>query len=168
MNYFFYVISSFVLLIIQTVILADLHLFHYSYDFLLVLVLYLGLFRPISEGLPMSVFLGIFMDGISGGPFWVYTTTYVWYFIFMRWLIQYLHAGSMVLLPFALSIGVFLENLFLMIVFTGGSGEPISIKSMHIIAYQMIWAFFTGPIWMFLLKKIHKKVLVYSSAGDQS
>ncbi len=168
MIYFFYLILSFMITLLQTVILTNIPLFNHFYDLFLVIVLYIGLFRPISEGLPIVLILGLFVDGISGSPFWVYTTTYLWFLIIVKWVIQYFDAGSTIILPFAIAAGVLLENSFFIVVATGFTHSArLSSNIINIVIPQIIWAVFTGPFIMIVFKTLHEKMGQSALSGEQ-
>ena len=159
MTYFFYFIISFVLLIFQTVVLNHIPFFKNFYDLFLILILYIGLFRPVAEGVPVVFFLGLFVDGISGSPFWVYTTSYIWLLVLIKWLIQYFDAKSIILLPFAILAGVVLENCFFIIVSSGFDIDArFTLNSVDILIPQFVWAVFSGPVFIVFLKRIHDKI----------
>lgn len=169
MTYLFYFISSFIIALFQTVILVNAPFIHHVYDIILVLIIYVGLFRPVTEGIAVVFIIGIFMDGLSGSPFWVYTTTYFWLLIVVKWLIQYLNAGSIILLPFTMLIGILLENsIFLMV--SKGLDLPsgLSVSDIQKIVSQIIWGTLTGPPVIMLVKKMHERTGASAPQGDRS
>jgi hypothetical protein len=97
------------------------------------------------------------MDIISGGPFGLYLTAYVWLFIGVRWAITFLHVGDSVLLPFVVAAGVLMENL----IFIGTSvmfeqSSRISEAIVSTIVIQVLWAIFTGPLFLMFFNYAHR------------
>jgi len=140
------------LIIIKTAVLSNFAFFNNFYDILLPFVLYLGLFRPFSQGLPLIFFYGFCMDSITGGPFGIYISVYFILFIAMRWTIQFLHARSILLKPFIVLIGVFIENLIFMaflVVFHRNRVIPGSF--LHSASIQLLWAAVTGPFFLMII-----------------
>ncbi|MBU0995702.1 MAG: hypothetical protein KJ737_24675 [Proteobacteria bacterium] len=169
MTYLFYFIISFIIVVFQTVILVNSPFIRHVYDIILVLIIYVGLFRPVSEGVAVVFIVGVFMDGLSGSPFWAHTTTYFWLLIIVKWLIQFLNAGSMILLPFTVLIGILLENsIFLMV--SKGIALPsgLLVSDIHKIFSQIIWGTITGPPAIILVKKMHERTGIPVLPGDRS
>lgn len=163
MVYLFYSAISLTLIIFQSTILSNFLFFDKLYDLLIPFILYLSLFRPFSEGILVSVFIGFVMDSISGGPFGLYITSYFWVFIGVRWVIQYLHAGSFVLLTFAVGIGVLVENIiFISTVAVIAPDWEFPKTVVTNLISQMLLAVFTGPFIISFFKQMHIKLDLWS------
>ena len=127
------------------------------YDLLIPFVVYLGLFRPPKEGLPVVLFLGLAMDTLSGGAFGIYSTTYLWLYGVIAWLIGFLHFKNNLLLPFVVVVGVFLENMvFLGTVKLGHPDAALPLGFLQTVAVQLLWALFTGPLLLLLIRAVHR------------
>jgi hypothetical protein len=80
------------------------------------------------------------MDGISGGVFGVYLTVYLWMYVGVRWAIQFLHVGNVILLPLLVTAGVAFESLvvaFSAVVLASSAWPVESIFS--VVSGQMLW-----------------------------
>jgi len=78
MNYFRSLLECLLIVLFRT---AGVHLFPFSgyvFDPAVPYVLFLGLFGPARSAFFHSLALGLLMDGVSGAPFGVYTSTYLW------------------------------------------------------------------------------------------
>jgi cell shape-determining protein MreD len=133
-------------------------LFARFYDLLAPFVIYLSIFRSVRESMVMVFVFGFFMDIISGGPFGIYLTAYVWMFIGVRWAITFLHVGDGLLLPVVVTAGVLMENL----VFIGTSAmfeqsSRISETMVSTIIVQVLWAIFTGPLFLMFFNTSHRR-----------
>jgi len=147
MTYFFYICVCLCLIIFQTAIMPYLPLFDRFYDLLCPFVIYLGLFRSARESIPVILIIGMIMDGIFGGPFGLYVTTYVWLFIGVKWMISYLHLGNSAILALVVASGVLLENFIFigtMAIIAPEARFPANTTS--IVGVQVLWAIFTGPL----------------------
>ena len=113
-NYVFYFLVSLLLVVFQTAIFPYLTLFKNCYDLLVPLILYMAFFRPVFEGILVALVVGFVMDSMTGSAFGTFISIYFWLFVGTRWGMQYFHSGTTVFLPFALGIGVLLENLILL------------------------------------------------------
>jgi cell shape-determining protein MreD len=150
--YIVYSCICILIIILKTAVLSNFALFDNFYDILLPFVLYLGLFRPFSQGLPLILLYGVCMDSITGGPFGIYISVYFLLFIAMRWTIQFVHARSMLLKPFIVIVGVLVENLIfimLLVVFHRNRLNPASF--LHSASIQLLWAAVTGPFFLMII-----------------
>ncbi|RUA03509.1 MAG: hypothetical protein DSY89_00625 [Deltaproteobacteria bacterium] len=160
MTCFFHIIFGLAILVLQTTILPDTAIFSSCYDLLIVQVVYLGLHQKVRESIIVIVLLGIAADSLTGGPYGVYLTTYFWLFISVRWALVYLRLSNTIILPFVVAYGVLIENL---LQFAGAfaldpSNGTIVQMSLHILTTQLLWAIFTGPIFLRLLSLLHGKL----------
>lgn len=169
MSYIFYVIIGLGFTLFQTVMAPNMPVAWQMYDIVLVMIIYIGLFRPAAEGIGAVVVLGMLMDGLAGSPFWTYTTTYFWLLVIVKWLIQFLNAGSVLLFMFAMCMGIVLENSILMftakgvVIFSG-----LSIAELRVFISQVIWGAITGPLFIICMKKIHNRIGVGNAPQDRS
>jgi len=156
--YLIYLCVCIFFIVLKTAFLANFTVFSNFYDILLPVVLYLGLFRPVTEGLPLVLFCGFCMDSLTGSPFGIYISVYFWVFIAAKGLIQFLHAQSILIKPFIVFIGVVIENLMflaLLTIFDGGNALPESFVRSAIT--QSLWAAFTGPFFFLIFDHFHTR-----------
>lgn len=158
MTYCLHIFIGLCLIVIQTTVMPHIPLFARFYDLLAPFVIYLSIYRPVREGMVVVLVFGFFMDIISGGPFGLYLTAYVWLFIGVRWAITFLHVGDSLLLPIVVAAGVLMENL----VFIGTSAmfeqsSRISETMVSTIIVQVLWAIFTGPLFLMLFNTSHRR-----------
>ena len=158
MTYCLHIFIGLCLIVIQTTVMPHIPLFERFYDLLAPFVIYLSIFRSVRESMVMVFVFGFFMDIISGGPFGIYLTAYVWLFIGVRWAITFLHVGDGLLLPVVVTAGVLMENL----VFIGTSAmfeqsSRISETMVSTIIVQVLWAIFTGPLFLMFFNTSHRR-----------
>ena len=158
MTYCFYIAACLCLLIFQTTIVPYLPFLDSFYDLLLPFILYLGLFRSVAEGLPVVLFLGFIMDSLSGGPFGLNLTAYLWLFIGMMWVIKFLHVGNSLLLLFVVAIGVLIENfIFIGTIAVLEPGTRLPSVASSTVSAQVLWAICTGPFFLMFFNYMHKR-----------
>lgn len=158
MTYCLHICICLCLIVFQTTVMPYIPLFDRFYDLLSPLIIYLSIFRPVREGVVIILIFGFLMDNISGGPFGLYLSAYVWLFVGVRWAITFLHVGDSLLLPFVVAAGVLMEN----IIFIGASamfegGSWISEEMVSTIVIQVLWAVFTGPFILMFLNYSHRR-----------
>jgi cell shape-determining protein MreD len=157
MIYIFYIGICLVLIILQTTMLSNLPLFDRFYDLLIPFIIHLGLYRTVREGLILSCFLGLIMDNLSGSPFGLYLSTYCWLFIGIKWTIRYVQVANKILLSLVVIAGVFLENLiFLAASSIVGPGLIIGTDTIRTIAFQLIWALASGPLFLMIFRYLQQ------------
>ena len=155
MLFCFYAAAIICLVITQTVIMASIPFFDSFYDILIPFIIYLGLFRSLRESLPVVLLCGFFIDGLSGGSFGLYSTTYIWLYICCKCVIRFFHAENRFILFVAVVLGVILQNaMFFGIFFIL---EPDGRQDIYIINFfqsQVICAFITGPFFLAGFKQV--------------
>ena len=152
MTILFYILVSLCLLIIKTALIPGLPFFAKFYDLLIPIVIYLSLFRPLREGIPIVLFFGLIMDSLCGGPMGLYMATYIWLFVAMRYLRQVLHAGNIVLFAVAVAGGVAFECVVLLVyMLMLAPGDIITADAARTTIQQVLWALITGPILMVMI-----------------
>ena len=158
MTYCFHIVICLGLIVVQTTVMPYIPLFDRFYDLLSPFVIYLSIFRSSRESLVIIFLFGFFMDIISGGPFGLYITAYVWLFIGVRWAITFLHVGDSMLLPFVVALGVLMEN-FIFVVTSAmfEQSSRVSEAMVSTIIVQVLWAIFTGPLFLMFFNYSHRR-----------
>jgi cell shape-determining protein MreD len=162
MTILFDMLVSIFLVIIKTTVIPGIPLFSKFYDLLIPIVIYLGFFRSLKEGVPIIIFFGIIMDSLCGGPVGLYLATYVWLYAGMRWFSQYLHTGSLVLLAVAVACGVVFEIFILLgYMFLLAPNASIPADAVQTIVLQILWALFTGPMILMMIGWAQKQLDIW-------
>jgi rod shape-determining protein MreD len=147
MNYFAYIVSSLCLVTLQTALIPRLGFVGHFFDLLLPWVIYLAAFRPVHETLPFVVFMAALMDNLSGGPFGLYLTAYVWLFIAVRLAATVVRAENAMVLVLIFIAAVVWQNLvFFMVLGTSGEGEHTPGEMVRVVSEQIGWVLLTGPL----------------------
>jgi hypothetical protein len=155
-DYVLYTLVCLFLIILQTAIFPHITLFANCYDLLIPFVLYLAFFRPVVEGVIVTLVVAFIMDSLTGGPFGIFISIYFWFFVGTRWGMRYFHSGTTVFLPFVIGAGVLVENVTLISVsaiITKESVFPPGVAGS--IAWQVLWAIITGPFIFMFIKFVH-------------
>ena len=157
MSYCFNIGICLVLVILQTTVMPYLSVLDRFYDLLIPFIVYLGLFRPVREGLLFVCFLGFIMDNLSGGPFGLYLTSYFWLFIGAKGITQLLQVGKHVfIITFIVAAGVLAQNLIFLGSFAIFSPElQIAGDAFKIVAVQSLWALLTGSVFLIIYRNTH-------------
>jgi cell shape-determining protein MreD len=158
MTYCFHFGICLCLVLFQTTVMPYFHLFDSFYDLLSPFVIYLSLFQSLRQSIPVILFFGFLMDSLSGGPFGLYLTTYIWLFIGVKWIITFLHVGDSLLLPFIVAAGVLLQNcIFIGTIAIFEPGTQFLSAALSTVTVQVLWAIFTGPIFLMFFNYSHGK-----------
>ncbi len=153
MTYLVYIPIAIVLIVMQTVVLPVLFFAERSYDLMIILVLFLGFYRPGTESLPVVLVAGILSDSFSGGPFGLCTTTYFWLFVGVKMLIPLFHADSWLVLFVGILSGVVLEHGTVWLALTmRRTPWHLSAESFRTAVFQIVWALLTGPFVFHMIK----------------
>jgi len=158
MIYCFHVGICICLVLFQTTVMPYFNIFNGFYDLLSPFVIYLSLYHSLRQSIPVILFFGFVMDSLSGGPFGLYLTTYVWLYVGVRWMVTFLHVGDSFLLPFVVAAGVLLQNCIF--IGTIAMFEPVSqflSTAIRTVTIQVLWAIFTGPVFLIFFNYSHKR-----------
>ena len=157
MSYCFNIGICLILVILQTTVMPYLTMLDRFYDLLIPFIAYLGLSRPVREGLLFVCFLGFIMDNLSGSPFGLYLTSYFWLFIGVKCITQMLQVGKRVfIITVIVAVGVLVENLIFLGSFAIFSPEQrIAGDAVKIVAVQILWALLTGFLFLILFINTH-------------
>ncbi|UCF94475.1 MAG: hypothetical protein JSW39_10040 [Desulfobacterales bacterium] len=161
----FYISACLGLIIFQTTVMPNLPLLDRFYDLLLPFVIYVGASRPVRESLIFVLFVGFLMDSLSGSPFGVYLTTYLWLLIGVEFISKFLRLGNRLLLALLVLGGVIIEN----IIFIGiwgllGSGVQYPSEVTKRFVIQLLAAIGTGPFLLWALSNGQKRVEKWQTA----
>ena len=160
MSYFFNISACLFLVILQTTIMPYLPLLSKFYDLLIPFIVYLSLSRPVRESLPFVLFLGFIMDNLSGGPFGLYLTTYFWLYVGVKGITTFIQVGNrLLIITLIVAGGVLFENLILLGAFAiFGSGQQFAGDAPKIIAVQVLWAIFTGSLFLLFFRNAQSRL----------
>ncbi len=124
------------------------------FDLLAPFIVYLGVYRLPREALPIILLGGLAMDGLSGGVFGVHLTAYLWMYVGVCWVIQFLHVGNVILLPLLVSVAVAFESLITAFAAIVLASKAWPVESMFaVVSGQVVWGMVTGPFLVLLLIK---------------
>ncbi|MCU0539695.1 MAG: hypothetical protein MUF46_07390 [Desulfobacterales bacterium] len=157
MRFFWYIGVSLALVICRTTLLPYMPAMANFFDPLLCLVVYLAVFRPLSESIPLLAFLGILMDTLSGGPFGLYLTSYVWLFIGVRLAAAFIRVESAILLVLMMAGGVVLQNVVFLAAASAFHLTRIGPGDMlRVFTEQVGWVFLAGPPLAVLMRSVER------------
>ncbi|ACN16591.1 putative rod shape-determining protein MreD [Desulforapulum autotrophicum HRM2] len=157
----FYLCLFLAFFIVQTSTLRGFSIFSQAFDLILVIVLSLSLkFSHI--GTAAAVFLmGCVMDSVSGGPFGLYVSVYVWIFILVRSLKSLVHMENIVFLVCMSAVAVVVENAFLVFVLVmGGRVDVVYFTDLEIMAKQVAWGLVFVPLLLLVVDEFERIILV--------
>jgi rod shape-determining protein MreD len=157
MNYFLAIACGLFLVICQTTIIPRLPFVGYLFDLVLPVVIYLAAFRPLHEALLLTVFLGILMDNLSGGPFGLYLTSYAWLLIAARAAATVVRAENAIMIVLILIGAVAAQNAFFFAIL-GASGveDPSGGLAVRVVTEQIGWVFLIGPFFAWGIRTAHR------------
>lgn len=162
MTIIFYILVSLCLVVIKTTLIPGIPGLEKFYDLLIPIIIYLSLFRPLREGIPIVLFFGLIMDSLCGGPIGLYFTIYIWLFVGVRWLGQFLQASNLSLFATVVTCGVAFEILVLMsYMLLLAPSAIIPVDTAKTVIYQLIWALVTAPIIMLIISWSQKQIDIW-------
>lgn len=159
MRFFGYIGISLALVVCRTTLLPFLPATEKFFDPFLAFVVYLAVFRPLHECLPLLLFAGILMDTLSGGPFGLYLTSYVWLFIALRLATAVIRVESPILLVVMMVSGVLLQNLvFIATMMAFELTRPRPGDMLGVFTEQVGWVLLVGPLLAVLMRSVEHRL----------
>ncbi len=158
---FFYLCLFLVFFIVQTSTLHSFSVLGQAFDLMLVVVLSLSL-KFSHVGTAAAVFLlGCAMDSVSGGPFGLYISAYVWIYILVRSLKFLVHMENIVFIVCMSAVAVVVENAFLVFVLVMGGGvDAVYFKDLLFMAKQVVWGLVAVPPLLLAVDELERVVLL--------
>jgi rod shape-determining protein MreD len=158
MRYFAYIACGLFLVICQTTLLPRMSFVGYFFDLLLPMVIYLAVSRPWHEAVPFTVFLGVLMDYMSGGPFGLYLTSYAWLLIGARAATAVVRAENPIMVVLILICAVAGQNALFFAVLEASSkgGFPAGL-AVRIMGEQIGWVLLVGPFFAWGMRSAHQR-----------
>ena len=156
MTYGYYIVVGVCLILFQTTVVPAMPVLNTLFDFVCLFVVYMGFYRRARESLPVVVILGLLADNLSGAPFMLYITAYLWVFFGVRVLSQILQVSLRFRTAVIVSAGVLIENLIFILAFLMlGAGAHLPVAATGTVIVQLIWAFILGPLLVLAFKSAH-------------
>lgn len=159
MRYGFYISICLFLLILQTTVLPYIPVVQGMYDLLIPFVIFISICLPTRESLPFALALGLIMDNLSGSPFGMYLTFYLWLFIGVRFIIKFLRVSNKFFLSLVVIFAVLVENILMIAIFTFfGPVRQLPVDAFVVVTQQFLWALVTGPVFLLSLLALAKRL----------
>ena len=170
MTFFFHILVSIAIIIFKTAIFPFLPVFNVLFDFFIPVVIYMGLFRSIRESIPSLLIQGIVMDSLSGAPFGIYLSCYLWLFAAVYWFKGFLHIHNYILLALIVFLGVLIQNGILILM----DDLPLAQWSyfsgtINIVVFQLLSSILLGPFMIVWMRSVFIKwrQLIYRFSEDK-
>lgn len=156
MNFSFFFIVTFALIICQTIILPDFSWFSQCFDILLIPVLYMSLIYS-RYGIVFAILvIGGVMDSISGVPFFFHIFSYLWIFIIVQLFKQFVFQRSaLFMMVVSLAAVAIQQGLMVFTVFLSQGRDGILGLYLPPVIWQMIWGTVLIPpgVWILNLMR---------------
>ncbi|MCK4767160.1 MAG: hypothetical protein KAS28_02155 [Desulfobacula sp.] len=151
MNILFFIIFTFFLIIVQTVILPSFPWFVQCFDLLIIDILFLSLISSHHSVVFAIIVIGCIMDSISGVPFCYHIFSYLWIYIIVYSVKQLLFQKSIIFIFIISFLSVFIQQgLLLFSVFVKQGSNTIWTFDFSLLIRQTFWGFIFIPpgIWL--------------------
>lgn len=153
-----YTIFGLGIIVAQTTVLGSAFFRGFLYDLLIPMVVFLRLNLPTKKGGTLVLVFGFVMDLFSGGIFGLYITVYFWIFFLVRGVSSYFDVQGTMFRSALIAVCVLAQNLFFVFAVHPMKGSQLLMAQIGPVMGQIILAAMTGPPFLVLLEKIHKRV----------
>lgn len=164
----FYFCLFLLFFLVQTSVFPSFSIFSQNFDLLLVIILSLSLkFSNIGTGMAIFI-LGCIMDSVSGGPFGLYLSAYVWIYILVRSLKSLVHLENIVFLVCMGAVAVVVENAFLVFSFVvKGGADAVCFRDLVLMAKQVVLGIIFVPFLVLVVDELENVVLFVANRVAQ-
>ena len=153
-----------VIVLFQTAVVPLVPFSEYLYDPAIPYLLYVSFFRSKRSAVGISFVLGMLADGISGAPFGLYTTCYLWMTVALRQLTVFMRVDQVWMIPLFAGLGVLFEGGVLLGMSAAiNPGFKIPMAAAEVIGVQALLAFLSAP---FLLTFFRRCLCVWDPPAD--
>lgn len=166
MTYIFFFICALIIAMFQTI---GLNPFVSSliYDLQIPLIIAVSVLGRAYLALIVIVLVAVVMDTLSGGPFGIYFTTYVWMFFPVKALSLVVSTRSYLAVSLLSVVGVLFENLVFMFVQLLASGAVPNFNGIIFpVLVQCLLAAITAPLIYFVLE--HGHAFIFKLEGKRN
>ena len=147
MAFTFVTILSLFLIVLQTAVLPEISIFRNTFDLVIINVLYVAILFSNPWGLGAVAVIGCIMDSLSGSPFGLFISSYIWMYILVQLMKPVFFSRSIFFLPAVTVFSVLLEYLFLLLsVFIGSGGKGVLSLNFSLMVKQLLWAAVLIPV----------------------
>ncbi len=155
-NLVFFFIATLTFMILQSVVIPGFSWFPHCFDLMIINVLYLSLFSIRYWVMITLVLIGVIMDSLSGGPFFLHTTSYlcIYLIVFLLRQLVFQHSTAFVLVV-SLAAALIHQGLVLFSIFLIQGYQGIATADFSLAAGQIIWAVVGIPAGVWLLGVFH-------------
>lgn len=139
------------LIVLQTVIFPSFAWFIYSFDLLIIEVLFLCLVFSHYTVVFVIIFLGCVMDSISGSPLGFHLFSYIWVYIIVTIVKQMLFKQSVIFILVISFVAVIIQHvLLLFFVYVSHGNHSIWDLDFSLLMQQAFWGvvFISPGIWL--------------------
>ena len=134
-------ILSLVLIVLQTTVLPEISIVSNSFDLLIINVLYLSLVFHHLRVLGGIAVIGCIMDSLSGSPFGLFLSSYIWIYILVQLMKPVFFSRSLFFLPAIAVFSVMIEYMFLLLsVFISSGTQGVLSLNFSLMIKQLLLA----------------------------
>lgn len=130
MTFPFLIILSLLLIVLQTTVLPEISIIGNSFDLLIINILYLSLLFNHLWVLGVIAVIGCIMDSLSGSPFGLFVSSYIWIYILVQLMKPVFFSKSLFFLPAITVFAVMIEYMFVLlsVLISSGSQGVMSLN----------------------------------------
>lgn len=169
MTYIYFIICALLLAILETV---GLNRFFGGavYDLQIVLVMAVSVLGGSRPALVVTAVVAVIMDSLSGGPFGIYLSTYIWLFFAVKAVMLVVSMRSRLAVAVFAVCAVLFENFVFMFVQLLATGTVLNFKTviLPVIVIQSILAFITAPLFFNLLLRGYTFFSRFEKSRDEA
>ncbi|WP_300459051.1 hypothetical protein [Desulfobacula sp.] len=169
MNAVFFILLTVFFMILQTIILPTFDWFPQCFDLMIINVLFLSF---ISSHYAMAfaiILIGCIMDSVSGVPFCLHIFSYLWIYIIVYLVKQFLFKQSIIFILIISIVSIVIQQgLFVFSIFINHGSRATQFIDLGLLIRQIFWGIVFVPLGIWLVNIFRQKwVLITKAMGKQ-
>jgi len=152
MNGLYFFIITLFFIVLETIVFPSVSWFSRSFDLIIVLVLFLSLHFPRYAVVMAIASIGGIMDSLSGGPFFLYMFSYLWIFVMVQLVKQFVFQTSGLFILVISMVSVVLQQaLGVFSVFIQQGESAVWQMDFVLMIRQVVWGTLLIPLGVWVL-----------------
>jgi rod shape-determining protein MreD len=154
----FFILLTLFLTTVQTTVFPDFFLSHHSFDLLIINILYLSIVFKHPSILIIIALIGCAVDSVSGVYFGLYLTTYIWIYLIVQGLKQFVFSRNIIFYVVIAIVAIAVESIFLVLsVFINQGKDGVASLNYYLMIKQMFLGSVFIPIALEIITIVREK-----------
>ncbi len=152
MKVLFFVLLTFFLIVLQSIVLPSFFWFEYCFDLLIIEILFLSFIASRHTVIFVIIIIGCIMDSISGVPFSYHIFSYLWIYIMVYIVRLFVFDQSITFILITSSVSLIIQQMFILFsIFLDQGRDYLFALDFTLLLEQTLLGFVFIPVGLWLV-----------------